>query len=150
MKEVSERRVGALKVLALALTLIHDGIHGYELCRKISELSGGKWVPSMGTIYRILNELAKEGYLIRNEEGRGERQLVTYRITDKGIEFLAKNIPNILRKNYLGMKIILGAYIKMMRRNSDKVIMENEVINYLKEIEELIHELEEIRDGLKT
>ncbi len=142
MREASERRVGALKVLALALALINDGIHGYELCRRISELSGGKWVPSIGTIYRILNELAKEGYLSRSEEGRGERQVIIYRLTEEGMNFLVSKLPCILRKNYLGMKIVLEAYVKLVKRGliklgGDDIAMLNELRGLINELKNL-------------
>jgi DNA-binding PadR family transcriptional regulator len=55
-------------------------IHGYEIIRTVEQRSNGRWTPSAGSIYPILEGLEKNG-IIRSEEI--ERKKV-YAITPKG------------------------------------------------------------------
>ena len=55
---------------------------GYDLIKDIEKKTDGKWVPSKGLIYPLLDEMEKRG-LIEIQE-IGERSKKIYRITDKG------------------------------------------------------------------
>jgi DNA-binding PadR family transcriptional regulator len=54
--------------------------HGYEIIRTIEQRSGGRWTPSAGSIYPILEGLERNG-IIRSEEI--ERKKI-YAITPRG------------------------------------------------------------------
>ncbi len=68
------------------LGLLHDGpLHGYELRRRIDELTGSARQVSDGTLYPALRRLERDGYVTRHEEpgSRGRtRQVLT--LTDAG------------------------------------------------------------------
>lgn len=54
--------------------------HGYELMRRLSERSGGRWRPSPGSVYPTLQMLEEEG-LVRGQESEGKK---VYQLTDTG------------------------------------------------------------------
>jgi DNA-binding PadR family transcriptional regulator len=51
--------------------------NGAEIVNQIEITSQGNWRPSPGSIYPLLDELTKEGSIIKREDGR-------YEITEKG------------------------------------------------------------------
>jgi len=55
-------------------------MHGYEIIQLLEEQSGGRWRPSAGSVYPILQQLSDEG-LVTSEEIDGRR---TYTLTDAG------------------------------------------------------------------
>jgi hypothetical protein len=69
----------------LALYILHtlDGRpgSGYELIKEIEEKTGGKWVPSKGTLYPVLKQLEEE-HLIELT-GIGSRAKNIYTLTPK-------------------------------------------------------------------
>lgn len=54
--------------------------HGYEVMRRLEEMSGGLWRPSPGSVYPHLQMLEDEG-MVRSTEVDGTR---TYELTDTG------------------------------------------------------------------
>jgi DNA-binding PadR family transcriptional regulator len=75
----------------LALYILHtlDGRpgSGYELIKEIEEKTGGKWVPSKGTLYPVLKQLEEE-HLIELT-GIGSRAKNIYTLTPKGKRVLS-------------------------------------------------------------
>jgi DNA-binding PadR family transcriptional regulator len=66
----------------IVLTVISKkSTHGYEIIKTIETCSKGKWKPSTGSIYPILDHLVSEGY-VQNEEI--DRKKV-YTITAEGL-----------------------------------------------------------------
>jgi DNA-binding PadR family transcriptional regulator len=65
---------------AILLALREEPAHGYEVMRRLEEMSGGLWRPSPGSVYPHLQMLEDEG-LVRSEEKDGSR---TYQLTDSG------------------------------------------------------------------
>jgi DNA-binding PadR family transcriptional regulator len=65
----------------IVLKIIRDSpTHGYDIIRQIAQRSDGRWTPSAGSIYPILESLETNGF-IRSEEI--ERKKV-YAITPRG------------------------------------------------------------------
>jgi len=62
--------------------------HGYEIIHHIKEITGGRWTPSAGSIYPILERLETNGH-IRSEEIERKR---VYTITPKGVNALDQMI----------------------------------------------------------
>ena len=75
-----------LQLVILAL-LEQQPAHGYELIRRIEELSDGFYVPSAGMVYPALTYLDEAG--LAAVEQAGSRKL--YRLTDEGHLRLAAN-----------------------------------------------------------
>jgi DNA-binding PadR family transcriptional regulator len=67
--------------------------HGYDLLRDIESKTEGAWRPGPGSIYPHLKKLASKGY-IKSEPSDSKRSNETsqhtYRITPKGVEYLAE------------------------------------------------------------
>jgi DNA-binding PadR family transcriptional regulator len=73
------RRRGDIRRFLLA-GLLDGPAHGYELMRRLEERSDGRWRPSPGSVYPMLQQLEDEG-LVRSVEGEGRR---AYELTDEG------------------------------------------------------------------
>ncbi|WP_081615646.1 PadR family transcriptional regulator [Nocardioides sp. Iso805N] len=73
------RRRGDIRRLLLA-GLIDGPAHGYELMRRLEERSDGRWRPSPGSVYPMLQQLEDEG-LVRSVQGEGRR---AFELTDEG------------------------------------------------------------------
>jgi DNA-binding PadR family transcriptional regulator len=77
--------------------------YGNYLKEEIGRRLHGKWTPSPGLIYPILNQLEEEEFIIGQWEEPVKRTIKIYSITDKGIEHY-----NNLKKLYL--ESILDSY----------------------------------------
>jgi len=70
---------GAIRT-AILIALRDEPAHGYEVMRRLEELSGGLWRPSPGSVYPHLQMLEDEG-MVQSSEVEGSR---TYTLTDAG------------------------------------------------------------------
>ena len=60
--------------------------YGYEIIKRLKEISNGHWNPSYGTVYGALNRMEKKGLIERTEQGPEDRKY--YSLTDKGEDIL--------------------------------------------------------------
>jgi predicted O-methyltransferase YrrM/DNA-binding PadR family transcriptional regulator len=76
-------------VRAAILALLGEGpMHGYQMLRLMEERSGGRWKPSPGSLYPMLQALEDEGLLLSGDrEGRR-----TYELTDAGRREIADGV----------------------------------------------------------
>jgi len=74
-------RRGDLRVLLLA-GLLDGPAHGYELMKRLEETTGGRWRPSPGSIYPML-QLLEDEELVRARDDDGRR---VYELTELGTE----------------------------------------------------------------
>jgi len=77
----------------LILTILAIGpSHGYDIAKRIQEVTADTIKPSPGSIYPVLHELAREG-LVEEETTivRGRARKI-YRLTRKGMEYIAKEL----------------------------------------------------------
>jgi DNA-binding PadR family transcriptional regulator len=70
---------GAIRT-AILIALRDEPAHGYEVMRRLEEMSGGLWRPSPGSVYPHLQMLEDEG-LVQSSDVGGSR---TYTLTDAG------------------------------------------------------------------
>jgi DNA-binding PadR family transcriptional regulator len=89
-----------LRNLILHLIAIYGEMHGYEIMKKIEELTMNMWKPSTSTLYMILDNLVKEGLLERKIEYRGRIKRIKYRITEKGLDILSISTDTLLKIMY--------------------------------------------------
>jgi len=73
------RRRGDIRRLLLA-GLLDGPAHGYELMRRLEERAGGRWRPSPGSVYPMLQQLEDEG-LVKGVEGEGRK---AFELTEDG------------------------------------------------------------------
>lgn len=85
MEEKMDREVRRIFLKYIVLKIINDKpTHGYDIIKTVELRSNGRWIPSAGSIYPILESLESSGF-IQNEEI--ERKKV-YAITPKGVDAL--------------------------------------------------------------
>src|SRR6516165_12660187 len=72
-------RRGQIRTVIL-ISLREEPAHGYEVMRRLEEMSGGLWRPSPGSVYPHLQMLEDEG-LVQSSEAEGSR---TYALTEAG------------------------------------------------------------------
>jgi DNA-binding PadR family transcriptional regulator len=76
---------GAIRT-AILVALRDEPGHGYEVMRRLEEMSGGLWRPSPGSVYPHLQMLEDEG-LVQSSEVEGSR---TFTLTETGRAEAAK------------------------------------------------------------
>jgi DNA-binding PadR family transcriptional regulator len=92
---MKEAQKGYIRVAVLIL-LNNKPSHGYEIMKEIKDRTRGFYKPTPGGVYPILRDLEKASY-VRGEWHRlNNRNIKTYRITEKGKTIL-KNA--ILKQN---------------------------------------------------
>ena len=72
-----------IKFLILTLLAIKPA-HGYELIKRLEEVTGGSMRGGPGTIYPMLRELQESGMVEESLESRGGRSRKVYRLTERG------------------------------------------------------------------
>ncbi len=100
-------KIALLKGVILACIIEAGRIHGYEVYKNIVKLTKGKWSPSIGTIYKVLNELAEQGLLERIEERKGQKTIAYYQITRKGIQEYLNLVKKCLERWLIGLTLML-------------------------------------------
>ena len=86
-----------LRLLVLGL-LAEKPMHGYELLKRIEEITRGFWRPSPGTLYSLLKSLREEGLVVTDRvEGSGVPSglRIVYRLTKKGYDQLQHLAPRV-------------------------------------------------------
>src|ERR1700677_3861997 len=79
---------GAIRTAILAA--LRDGpANGYEVMRRLEEMSGGLWRPSPGSVYPHLQMLEDEG-MVGSSEKEGTR---TFHLTEAGVAEAADGGP---------------------------------------------------------
>ncbi len=129
----------ALRIHVLGIIISNKNIHGYGIYKKILDNTRlikrfGK--PSIGTIYRVLNNLVEEGLVTRKEKKVGGRTLYYYAPTKKGMEEFARICEAFLDKTASGTKMILSSLPALYESG----INVKGIIERLEEIEKIIKE----------
>ncbi|QDX40478.1 PadR family transcriptional regulator [Salarchaeum sp. JOR-1] len=99
---------GLVSYLVLEL-LAEQPRYGYELLKEITELSGGHWEPSYGSVYPILYKFEDNGWAQRIErEDEPDRKY--FELTEAGREELAEKREEVGGTAKDFADIILGFY----------------------------------------
>lgn len=76
----------SLKHIVLRI-LAEKPYHGYDIMRRVEEITEGRWKPAPGTLYPLLDQMRDEG-LIRvvrvDQEGVKGGKKIVYTLTDRG------------------------------------------------------------------
>ena len=70
--------------LAVLSVLQKEEMYGYQIVQKIKELSGGKFVFPLGTLYPVLYRFVENGYVSDRDEIINGRLRKYYRLEDGG------------------------------------------------------------------
>ncbi len=95
---------GSLKTIVLKLLKENSRMYGYEITRKVEELTEGKVKLTYGALYPVLHKLEKEGVLITESENYNNRIRIYYSLTPKGDSVVAEKLRE------------LGEYIESLQR----------------------------------
>lgn len=99
---------GYIDLIILSL-LLGDNLYGYEMSKKMKEVSGDLFVLKEGTLYPALKRLEQkqliEGYW-RDSEGAARRKY--YRITQNGAQEFKSS-----QSEWLVLKKILGSFLEV-------------------------------------
>jgi PadR family transcriptional regulator, regulatory protein PadR len=97
---------GSLKSIVLKLLAENDKMYGYEITRKVEELSEGKIQLSYGALYPVLHKLEKDGNLVTESQNVNNRTRIYYRLTPKGKSVAVEKIEEL--KEYIEtLKVLL-------------------------------------------
>ena len=80
----SELLKGSLKTIVLKVLEETGRMYGYEITRKVEEITRGKIILSYGALYPVLHKLEAEGVLITESENFNNRIRIYYMLTPKG------------------------------------------------------------------
>jgi len=102
-------RCPLLELLILAMLIKEGDAHGYALYKRILEATQMLWNPSIGTIYRVLNDMTGRGLVAKDVEGRRHR----YSVTSKGVEYFASRAQAPLTRKAGVLAAMLEAYFRV-------------------------------------
>ncbi len=83
---------GSLKTIVLKLLKENGRMYGYEITRKVEELTAGQIKLTYGALYPLLHKLENEGVLVTESENYNNRIRVYYSLTDKGESVVAEKV----------------------------------------------------------
>ncbi len=131
-----------LRALILELIALHGEMHGYEIMKRISEITMNLWKPGTSTLYMVLDNLVKDGLLERREEYRGRMKRVRYRVTERGLEILSVSTDMTLKIMYQVIERLETLNKRLRKaRPGRKILKKEDIVKHvelLKKIRELI------------
>jgi len=91
----SELLKGSLKTIVLKLLKENGRMYGYEITRKVEDLTEGKIKLTYGALYPVLHKLESEGVLIAESENFNNRIRIYYSLTPKGDSVVAEKLKEL-------------------------------------------------------
>jgi len=88
----SELLKGSLKTIVLKVLEENGRMYGYEITRKVEELTGNKIKLTYGALYPVLHKLEDEGVLATESENFNNRIRIYYKITPAGKSVVAEKL----------------------------------------------------------
>lgn len=86
---------GSLKTIVLKLLEENGRMYGYEITRKVEELTGGNIKLTFGALYPVLHKLESEEILVTESENFNNRIRIYYSLTPKGHSVVAEKIHEL-------------------------------------------------------
>lgn len=86
---------GSLKTIVLKLLKENGRMYGYEITRRVEDLTEGKIKLTYGALYPVLHKLESEGVLITESENFNNRIRIYYSLTPKGDSVVAEKIEEL-------------------------------------------------------
>ncbi|HOO98186.1 MAG TPA: PadR family transcriptional regulator [Bacteroidales bacterium] len=83
---------GSLKTIVLRLLEENGRMYGYDITRRVEELTGGKIRLTYGALYPVLHKLESEGVLVTEAENFNNRIRIYYSLTKKGHLVVAEKV----------------------------------------------------------
>jgi len=86
---------GSLKTIVLKLLKENGRMYGYEITRKVEDLTEGKIKLTYGALYPVLHKLESEEVLITESENFNNRVRIYYSLTPKGHSVVAEKLKEL-------------------------------------------------------
>ena len=86
---------GSLKTIVLKLLKENGRMYGYEITRKVEELTEGKIKLTYGALYPVLHKLESEGVLVTESENFNNRIRIYYLLTPHGHSVVEDKIKEL-------------------------------------------------------
>ena len=86
---------GSLKTIVLKLLKENSRMYGYEITRRVEEMTEGKIKLTYGALYPVLHKLESDGVLITESENFNNRIRIYYSLTPKGDSVVAEKIEEL-------------------------------------------------------
>jgi PadR family transcriptional regulator PadR len=86
---------GSLKTIVLKLLKEDGPMYGYQITRRVEEITAGKMKLTYGALYPILHKLENEKILVTASELCNNRLRVYYSLTPKGHSVVAEKINEL-------------------------------------------------------
>ncbi len=87
---------GTLRTIVLKLLADNGRMYGYEITKKVEELSTGKIKLTFGALYPVLHTLEADGHIKIDVEYVGKRVRKYYSLTEKGRTWTAQKVDEFL------------------------------------------------------
>lgn len=91
----SELIKGSLKTIVLKVLKENGRMYGYDITRKVEELTEGKIKLTFGALYPVLHKLESEGVLVTESENFNNRIRIYYSLTPKGESVVLEKIKEL-------------------------------------------------------
>jgi PadR family transcriptional regulator, regulatory protein PadR len=91
----SELLKGSLKTIVLKILEENGRMYGYEITRKVEELTSGKIRLTYGALYPVLHKLEDEGVLVTESENFSNRIRIYYKLTPQGKSVVAEMLEEM-------------------------------------------------------
>ena len=75
---------GTLRTIVLKLLADNGRMYGYEITKKVEELTAGKIKLTFGALYPVLHKLEADGHIAIEQEFIGKRVRKYYSLTETG------------------------------------------------------------------
>jgi PadR family transcriptional regulator, regulatory protein PadR len=86
---------GSLRSIVLKLLAENGRMYGYDITRKVEELTAGKIKLTYGALYPVLHKLELDGAVITESENFNNRTRIYYKLTTKGDNFAEEKIKEL-------------------------------------------------------
>jgi PadR family transcriptional regulator PadR len=83
---------GSLKTIVLRLLKENGRMYGYDITRKVEELTAGRIKLTYGALYPVLHKLENEGVLVTEAENFNNRIRIYYSLTPKGNSVVTEKV----------------------------------------------------------
>jgi DNA-binding PadR family transcriptional regulator len=91
----SELLKGSLKTIVLKVLEENGRMYGYEITRKVEELTVGKIKLTYGALYPVLHKLEDDGVLVTESENFNNRIRIYYKLTPSGKSVVAEKLTEM-------------------------------------------------------
>jgi len=116
MKGGSQLYKGSLATIILKLLSEEGRMYGYEITKKVKELSGGEMNLTEGALYPALHKLEADGLLEVSIEQTGNRPRKYYRLTGDGKKEVRNRLEE-LRQFIAHMDLLLNLNTRLIPKN---------------------------------